>query len=701
MTYELNDANRIGMHYWFAADIGTQYNFEYNDSEPSNAPLSTSTILGAITGVPKLGSALYVAFVNEEVNAAWFGATDEPDDWGDGGGGGFTHTYSAVGSYWVTIGSPAQAARRVRVIYRTKPDGSYNPGDISYPVSIDPATEGNIQTGFALKCTITLDNYTEAEETYGVLYPRTLMGVFGQEHRGNGVHGDIKLIAGGWLESPTLDRSPGARKITFICYGPNYWQLNSYNREMYFIDPGVIGMALGLDASNQNLGNGALNYDITGQGYIANHWLKCQATVVAAHLLQHIHVYATDGGSPGEENATNPTMETCDGSDAFGTAGQFWDIYTDADFNEASGRTEAGFTDFSINAGQVLSNVRQLLDNEGWRYIDRHNLTQMFQRKPYYRSAQPTPTLDIPDVTELLDGYEVQVTPKFVKVVIVEKPPLAVISDATNTDAVGAGTMRDPLSIVHADIYPYTASQGGLVDGWNSAIGGSSFGGNNTVNDPLQSSLNTTDFYAQYPVTPRTFGQMIGPLKYIYSLSPTAYAQGRDKEERAAWTAVIPVGQVIGPGLGDIVTITDSSDELNYNWTAKGFDVISQRMMLVVDEFWQVFNGIEVDPDDQNNPGGVPTPSNLADVGDAAPGAMSLSWDASHGTSDVGIEIQIWNDTTQIYSQTTDGTSVVIFPTNSSVPTGLAAGTYSNVYLKLVKGSITKGPTNSISVVVS
>jgi len=614
VTYSLNTANRIGVRYWAVLDIGTQYNFEYDDDEPGGYVLSDSTILGTVTGVPKLGSAMYMAFVNEEVNATWFGSTDTPTDWGDGGGGGMTHTYSAVGSYWVSIGSPAQAVRRIVVIYRTKPEGEYSPGNISYPIEIDRSTEGNINTGFSLKCTLHLDSLSELEATYGVLYNRTMVGIFCQEYRNGEAFGNITLVTGGWIESPSIAKEAGQRTIQFICYGPNYWLLNQYNREMYFIDPTVMKQAFALDGANQFKGNDALNYDILGSGYVPNHFLKCDCTICAMHLLGHVRVYASAGDTPG--TAINPSLQGPSEVTAYGTIGQFWDVDVDSDFDENAGVDSAGFTDYSINNGQLLSNVKQTIDNEGYRYYDRHDLKQRYERRPYYLNTPRTPVMDITDITKLLSGYPDSYRPtrsqqKNVKAVIVEKPPLAVISDANQATG-GWHVTFSALGLVCAQngSDPTTQKCGSpndvdmqtaLWNVWNEALQAGTFGGNSQIFDPLNQSLNTsgTDpFYAIYPNPVRSFGQTIGPLKYIFTLSPQDYAQGRDKEERASWTITVPIGQVLGPGLGDTITITDATTELNYDWTAKSFDVVGQRMMLDKDRLLQVLQVIECDPDE-------------------------------------------------------------------------------------------------------
>jgi len=459
---QLNTATVIGMRFYVG--IGPQYNFEYVDSEPCGpqSGAATTDIKGAVTGVPKLGSAMYLAFVGEEVDARWYGATDAPGDWGDGGGGGFTHTYSAPGGYWVTIrgsNGAASATRFCRVVYRNRPATgsgiSYTAFDVPYPMSVEQSSKGQMTNGFGFQCRVSFSALDWSASDLGAIYERSLIGLFAQEYRYGQPYGNLQLVVGGWVSNRSFTEAPGIKELSFTAYGPCFWMLNAPMREQFYIDPGIIGAGLAAGADSTVNGGNPLTDDVFGQGYVPNHWIKCDCVTAALHVIQHMQVYATLGDNPGPDHAYSPVMSQVWGTNYYGNLGQFLQIGTDPDVDETAGKTVPGFASFNVSNGMMLSNVRQLIENEGFVYYDRADLTQRIERKPYYwsdaRLAGITPTLVIDDVTKLVAGRQPfessSGTQKNVRQVIVEKPILATPSDVTetSTDSSGLGlSLRDP-----------------------------------------------------------------------------------------------------------------------------------------------------------------------------------------------------------------------------------------------------------------
>src|SRR5689334_3922341 len=103
---ELNSSNIIGVQYVVA--FGPRYRFDYLDTEPCDAPISVSEIKGTVTGVPRMGSMMYLAFVGVPIDVRNFGCQVAPTDWGgpgavEPGSNGFIYYYSAPGGYWISV----------------------------------------------------------------------------------------------------------------------------------------------------------------------------------------------------------------------------------------------------------------------------------------------------------------------------------------------------------------------------------------------------------------------------------------------------------------------------------------------------------------------------------------------------------------------------------------------------------------------
>lgn len=610
MAISLNDATRIGFQYYVA--IGPQFNLEYVDTEPYDAPLSTSTVKGAVTGVPKLGANFWLAFVGESVDCRWYGSSAVVNDWGDGtgysGGGSYTHTYSNPGLYYATSkgssGGGARAARPVRVMRRTRPSGdTFSTFDISYPAVVDGDTAGTVDTSFALKMRLSTKDRNYPDSKLGTLYDRTLVGVFGQEFRDGAAYGNLQLITSGYIAELNVIPGPqGMDNVDFTAYGPGFWMLNSYMREQYYTDPGIIGLQqAGVSSTVKINGGSPLFDDVLGAGYVPNHWVKCQPTICAMHVIQHCRVFYSNGNPA---SPTSPTMEAPQGTKSYGSIGQFMNVETDSDFDETAGWVTAGYQAFGVGDGQVLSNVRQLIENEGWRFYDRHDGRMRFERKPYYRTSQPGAMLSLSSITGLPTGFSINRGPERpIRQVQVEKPPLATISDATyNTPVTSSGETINPRNPYDAFIRPAWVlpgdRDGALSLAWNNAKTAKQDGRTGLVEDTGDVMIDPTQFYAKWPATPRAFGRTLGPLRNVYTLDAQAYAKGRDKEERTRWTITVPLGQVSGIiGLGDQIALTYSNTLANISWSSKRFDITAQRFKMTAGRLVQTVEAVEADPD--------------------------------------------------------------------------------------------------------
>jgi hypothetical protein len=622
MTYTLNDSNLVATELFCA--FYTQIEVDFIDREPCKANVSDAgrailggtiplyPIKGFIDGVPKLGSPFYLAFVGESVDCRWFGSEEEIDNWGDSGvySASWTHTYTAPGFYWARKGDStgALAARQVRVIYRNPPP-TYTPFDISYPVAIDSSSEGGIDTPAALQFTIRVNGRFDQAKIVN-LKDRTGVGIFGQEYRDGIPYGNIRLIAGGWISDPGATLKISGNDFTFTSYSMTSWINLAYMREQDYVSPELQAMIMGADAAAA----GTLNTDYLGLGYNPNHWIQADAVTVACHVLQHIWIQFFDD--------PNPNMYYPQDINGYGMISQFLDVITDSDYTEANGLPGNKLQGFTVNEGNVLSNLRSnLLDNEGWQLFDRFDLRMKLGRKPYFRVSQPAPVLVLDDLYKAGNGLEIHSGDQIkVRQVIVERPADSSLLPPIDTTPVGGFSPTAPYDPA-APYDTYNSANctsggnpasgpgiSGTVTGWNTNNTGLMNQAANFVNGSVDpngptnpfNEFDPNKFLYKWPIPERDAGETI-TVNGIYSVDLETWAKGFDKQRRSRWQLTVNLLNYLDVDIGDQVTVTYSSGKpWNLIWVDKNFYVISVQLMIdmLSQTTQRQITLMEIDPDE-------------------------------------------------------------------------------------------------------
>ncbi len=395
--------NLVGIQYY--AVLGPQYYFHFQDTEPFNIPsvdgekvLQVADVKAAFSQAPRLGYGLWFSLTGKSFNISQMGAaaTVLVSDWGDGTGAGpsqTSHTYATAGGYWVKVNDAsgnASATRFIRVL---------NEGE-SVPARLDGGAQGTTEAGFSVRLSMQMEMLDLPANTFarplqnnGLVREGTAIGIFVYKPPTNAsstVMGQTFLVVGGFASDISFQLNSRGNLYNFSLYGPSYWLLNSVMREQSYSDPGILNILTTGGVGNTLInGKNPLTEDVLNLGYQPNHWIKCLPTVVAMHVLQHVQVGAVwdDGISLVNRNPLMAVGPFAPGVTAsYGNIAQFMDVVVDDDSFYATNQANLpGFQGFSVSDGQVLSNIRQLLDNEGWRFYERHDLTLCFERKPQYR----------------------------------------------------------------------------------------------------------------------------------------------------------------------------------------------------------------------------------------------------------------------------------------------------------------------------
>jgi hypothetical protein len=648
------------------------WQFLYYDQEPGSFTTSAEEIKGLVTGVKQLGSMLMPAFVGEEVDIRWFGATDPVDDWGDGFHevpGGYTHTYAAPGIYWIkatastttfvvdpdgttAVMSAANAARQIKVVQRdlTGGGGVVAAGqpiwthDAPYNVILQNATEGSVDGAFGLKFAIVAQGNYPDDTTVGKLPPQTGVLVFIESfENGNQLPG-LKIIAGGFTTQRTLVLDPTLGLLSGIAFDPLYWLNLQQMREQYYENLNMLAAtALGqtaVDLLNQtvdNCGNrtttpehvpGTPDYtinvaalDIALLGYVPEHYLPTlRPDMAAAHILQHVRITCPDMPPGLMLNYLQPST--------YGNLGQFANIYVSPTFDEKAAL--GGFHSFSVGAGSVLSNIRQILENQGATFHSRSDLTFVLDYKPFYKEVLPSATFDIAVPYALSPAViaESPVTPLFR--IQIQKPILGLtlpnvqLPDDSNyplNPATGQPASLSDLGTIVASrayIHGLWGVDAATWSEWYKAVAMPLY---QAAGSPQTVDINNWNFYND-ALDQRNFlwevqvgppgGAILGPIQNVFTDDLNKFAIGLAREHMAHFQLDLPLGNVPEIDLGDIVLITALYPPMAIDWRKKPFWVTGLRLMLDSDIHTRQVALLEVQPRDVvvyvPDAGGVPQP---------------------------------------------------------------------------------------------
>jgi hypothetical protein len=631
------------------------FKFIWQDEEPGSFYTSADEIQGLVTGVPKLGSMLQVAFVNEPVDIRWFGARDRVTDWGDGqheNPGSYVHTYTDTGFYWFGAtsatntfqdeeGNPTnisnlKAARLIHVIERD-PRGNGGGLDDSgniwthtkpYNISIQDPTEGSVDGAFAMKFSlVSKGNYPNDDEV-GEMPAGTGLVVFIESYEDGAQLPELRIVGGGFIAQRTAAEDPYNEIVAAIAYDPLYWMNLQQMREQYYVNQGLItSQILGemaydiLDQTIDECGKrttkrtpvpGAPSYvinipalDLALLGYIPEHILATlRPDMAAAHMIQHVRITVPDFEIPNMYNLPRPTH--------FSNLGQLANITVSPTFSEKVAL--GGYHSFSVSAGSVLSNIRAMLENQGAMFHSRSDLTFVMDYKPYHKPILPAAKLSLVPPPTITPGLTAEGVPQPLWRVQIQKPLLGFTFDNISLPNDGSNPLNpatgEPASssdlglIVKSQAY-LRGLLGVSAEVWSDWYKQVAMPLYQQLNSPQTIDLSNWDFYND-SLDQRNFiwevevgdpgGRIIGPIQNVFTDNLQNFAVGIAKEAMAHWQMIIPLAGVPDVDLGDIILVTKESKGLHINWVRKSFWVTGLRVLMQGSVHIRELTVLEVDP---------------------------------------------------------------------------------------------------------
>jgi hypothetical protein len=615
------------------------WDFAYYDQEPGAFTTSEAEIKGLVTGTKQLGSMLQAGFVGEEVDIRWFGATDPVDDWGDGHHqvpGGYTHTYTAPGLYWMKATATtttfvtgegttseivsANAARLIKIVNRDLlgSGGSVAEGapvwqhTAPYDVILTTATEGAVDGAFAMQFGIRAEGNFPNDTGVGKLPTQTGVLLFIESFEDGTQLPGLRIIAGGFTTQRTMTIDPDTGFLTAIAFDPLFWLNQQIMRDQYYEDLNMLAATgLGetvtdiLKDTVDNCGNHTSTteqvpgtYDITINvpaldiallGYVPEHYLPTlRPDMAAAHMLQHVRITIPDLPPGLMLNYLQPS--------AYGNLGQFANFYVAPEFSERVAL--GGFHSFSVGTGPVLSNVRQVLENQGAIFHSRSNLTFVLDYKPYYKDTLPSASFDIAIPDALSPVVITEGTMKNLFKVQIQKPILGLTlpnvtlpdsSDFPVNPATGQPASLNDLGVLIASRAYIQGLAGVSAAAWKEWYKQVSMPLYQAAGSPQTVDINNWNFYND-SLDPRNFlweaqvgepgGATLGPIQNVFTDDLNKFAIGIAREYVAHYQILLPLGNVPEIDLGDIVLITALHPAMTLDWRKKAFWVTNLRIVL-------------------------------------------------------------------------------------------------------------------------
>lgn len=636
------------------------FKFIWQDEEPGSFYTSADEIQGLVTGVPQLGSMLMPAFVNEPMDVRWYGARSGINDWGDGthqNPGGFVHTYTATGFYWIGAqsatnefldeeGAPTtipnyKAARLVHVIERDPRGGG---GDLDesgniwthtkpYKIAITEATEGSIDGAFAMQFSLVgKGNYSAYpyDSKVGHMPSGTGLAVFIESFEDGVKLPQLQIVAGGFVAQRTAADDPYTEVIAAIAYDPLYWMNMQQMREQYYVNQGLItSQALGemaYDIINDHIDEcgkrttthtpvpGEPSYTINIPalnlallGYIPEHILATlRPDMAAAHMIQHVRITVPDLEIPYMYNLPRPTH--------FANLGQLANIVVAPTFSEKVAL--GGYHSFSVSAGSVLSNIRSMLENQGALFHSRSDMTFVMDYKPFHKETLPPAQLDLLLPPTINPGLVAEGVPQPLWRVQIQKPLLGFTfgvvelpNDGTTplNPATGQPANSSDLGLIIKSKAYLNGLLGVSAEVWSDWYKAVAMPLYQAMDSPMTVDINNWDYYND-SLDQRNFlwevevgdpgGRIIGPVQNVFTDNLQTFAVGIAKEAMAHWQMVIPLAGAPHIDLGDIVYVTKESKGLNINWTRKPFWVIGLRILMRGDVQVREITVLEINPEE-------------------------------------------------------------------------------------------------------
>lgn len=631
------------------------FSFLWQDEEPGSFYTSADEIQGLVTGVPRLGSMLQVGFAGEPVDIRWFGARDGATDWGDGNHsspGAFVHTYAEPGLYWFgatsatinftnSTGDPIvvsnlKAARLIHILER---DPHGNGGGLDetrniwthtkpYNIMVTDPTEGAVEGAFAMKFALVGKGVYPNDDSVGYMPAGTGMAVFIEEYQDGVKQPNLRLVGGGFVAQRTSAEDPYNEIVTGIAYDPLYWLNLQSMREQYYVNQGLItSQVLGemafdiLDDTIDECGNhttkhtpvpGSASYvinipalNIALLGYIPEHILATlRPDMAAAHMIQHVRITVPEFPLPNMYNLPRPTT--------FGNLGQLANIVVSPTFSEKVAL--GGFHSFSVGAGSVLGNIRQMLQNQGAVFHSRSDLTFVMDYSPFHKDALPSPKLDLilpPTISPSVTGEGV---PQPLWRVQIQKPLLGFTFDNITlpnngttplNPATGEPASSSDLGMIVKSRAYLTGLLGISAAVWSDWYKKVAMPLYQAMTSPMTVDINNWDYYND-SLDQRNFiwevevgdpgGRIIGPVQNVFTDNLQTFAVGIAKEAMAHWQIDVPLAGAPDVDLGDIIWLTKESVALNVDWVKKAFWATGLRIAMVGNVHTRQLTLLEVNP---------------------------------------------------------------------------------------------------------
>lgn len=594
----------IGANVWIC--FYPAFRFSYFNQEPGDLQTNNSEIKGLVTGVPRLGAMLQMAFVNENINIQDYGAADSPTSWGDGTStvNIYNHTYTQPGIYWIKKSAAnglCLAARMMKVVHRPAFGQAENnlfdrpifEHKLPYQCYVEPATEGSVDGPFAIKWSIRLDSTFPTNEQLGYTIPRGGVAIFAE--RFTGQRGEtqlpLEIVAGGFTADRTLTIGSDVSRVSGVAYDPIYFLNAEEMQDQQYNNKAIQALASMTQANTSFAANTGtaipLAVDLSYLGYAPTHYLNtCSPMQAAAHIIQHVRVQVD------HPVYASPTMYNVPIGSSYGSLAQFTNFLVDTGFDEnaALGTYHA----FSVTQGGVVSNVNQMLENQGAIFHSRSDMSMVMRLRPYYMETLPPATLDL-DLQQAVNYVQIsEGTPRLIYKVIIEKPVLGfTLNMSTNFTTAAKNVLEAGYQTgstqPHYDDPSYdssvhlSAQNQYLLVNRNTVLPAyaaemQNDAGTLGIEDALTQSTNPTIY--QFEVAggdPQ--GAIVGPLSNIFTTDLASYGRGVAKEKRAHWIVSIPLGDLYKVDVGDIILITlQHYHGIRLNWQKKRFWVRNLRL---------------------------------------------------------------------------------------------------------------------------